>query len=181
ETVTFTISDDIQAVGPTIGLTVDKTDVTEGETITLTFAVDGEIPPEGVQVLVNDADSARSGLRSLTEFDVANIQTTGITGAPTPADGDSGFFITITEPTATLTVPVFDEGADEDEANEVFNFTLVDGEAYEVDEAASGFTLNISDATDGGGNPPNPPTGDEPTITFSTDTTTLIESEGTIV
>ncbi|MEL6353504.1 MAG: Ig-like domain-containing protein, partial [Cyanobacteria bacterium J06627_28] len=181
ETVTFTISDDIQAVGPTIGLTVDKTDVTEGETITLTFAVDGDIPPEGVQVLVNDADSARSGLRSLTEFDVANIQTTGITGAPTPADGDSGFFITITEPTATLTVPVFDEGADEDEANEVFNFTLVDGEAYEVDEAASGFTLNISDATDGGGNPPNPPTGDEPTITFSTDTTTLIESEGTIV
>jgi len=176
ETVTFTISDDVQPVGPTVGLTVDKADVTEGETVTLTFAVEGEIPAGGVQVLVNDAASARSGLRSLTEFDIANIDLTGIEGFPTPAEGDSGFFVTITEPTATITLPVLDDGADEDEATESFTFEVVDGEAYEVDTAASSITLNISDATDG-----TPPTGEDPIVTFSTDTTELVESEGTIV
>ncbi|MEL7355538.1 MAG: DVUA0089 family protein [Cyanobacteria bacterium J06560_6] len=176
ETVTFTISDDPQPAGPTVGLTVDKTDVTEGDIITLTFAVDGEIPANGVQVLVNDGASAQSGLRSLTEFDIANVETTGIAEFPTPADGDSGFLVTITDPTATITLPVLDDGADEDEANESFAFELIDGEAYEVDAAASGFTLNISDVVDGGGGG-----GDTPAVTLSTDVTTLTESEGTIV
>ncbi|MBE9064303.1 DVUA0089 family protein [cf. Phormidesmis sp. LEGE 11477] len=159
--ITLNISDDVQPAGPTVGLTVDKTEVTEGESITLTFAVDGEIPEEGVQVLVNDIASAQGQLRSLTEFDVANIELTGISGAPTPADGDSGFFVTLTEPTATLTIPVFDEGADEDEANESFTFELIDGEAYGVDSEASGFTLNISDAEGG-----TPPTGEPPVVSF---------------
>ena len=151
--IVLNISDETQPVGPTVGLTVDKTDVTEGETITLTFAVDGEIPADGLQVLVNDTNSAQNQLRSLTEFDVANIETTGIDGSPTPADGDSGFFVTITDPTATITLPVFDEGADEDEANESFTFELIDGEAYEVDADASSITLNISDVEDSSGEP----------------------------
>ncbi|MEO1387489.1 MAG: pre-peptidase C-terminal domain-containing protein [Cyanobacteria bacterium J06634_6] len=176
ETVTFTISDDPQPAGPTVGLTVDKTDVTEGDIITLTFAVDGEIPANGVQVLVNDGASAQSGLRSLTEFDIANVQTTGIAEFPSPADGDSGFLVTITDPTATITLPVLDDGADEDEANESFAFELIDGEAYDVDAAASGFTLNILDI---GGE--NPPTAGDPIVTFSTDTTALVESESTVV
>ncbi|MEL7223329.1 MAG: Ig-like domain-containing protein, partial [Cyanobacteria bacterium J06576_12] len=153
ETVTFTISDEPQPVGPTIGLTVDKTDVTEGETITLTFAVNGDIPADGLQVLVNDVASASRRLRSLTEFDVANVALTGIEGFPVPAEGDSGFVVTITDPAATITLPVLDDGADEDEANESFTFELIDGEAYEVDAAASGFTLNISDVETGGGEP----------------------------
>lgn len=157
--IVLSISDEPQPVGPTVGLTVNKTDVTEGESITLTFAVEGEIPEGGLPVLVNDTNSAQNQIRSLTEFDVANIELTGIDGFPTPADGDSGFFVTLTEPTATITLPVFDEGVNEDEATESFTFEVIDGEAYEVNAAASSITLNISDAADGGQPPTEPPTG----------------------
>ncbi|MEL7406171.1 MAG: hypothetical protein AAFN00_04310 [Cyanobacteria bacterium J06558_2] len=120
----------------------------EGESITLSFEVVGEIPTEGVTVLVNDVASAESGLRSLTEFDVANIEFTGISEFPSPAEGDSGFFVTITDPTATITIPIFDEGADEDEATESFTFELIDGEAYNVDPDAGSVTLNLADVGD---------------------------------
>ena len=165
--VTLNIADETAAAGPTVGLTVDKTDVTEGETITLTFNVDGEIPEGGVQVLVNDVDSAEAGLRSLTEFDVANIETTGLSEFPTPADGDSGFLVNITEPTATITLPVFDEGADEDESQESFTFEVIDGEAYQVNPDAGSITLNIADVGDTPGEPdptsfPEEPTEPEP-------------------
>ncbi|MEO0644552.1 MAG: calcium-binding protein [Cyanobacteria bacterium J06650_10] len=173
--ITLNITDQEQPAGPTVSLTVDKTEVTEGETITLSFAVDGEIPEGGLQVLVNDTNSAQNQLRSLTEFEVGSIETTGIAGLPEGADGDSGFFVTLTEANATLTVPVFDEGADEDEATEVFTFELIDGEAYEVDADASSFTLNISDPVDGG----NPPTGDLPVVRFTAEPTSLSEAEGT--
>ncbi|MGB3533712.1 MAG: Ig-like domain-containing protein [Microcoleaceae cyanobacterium] len=147
--ITLNIVDEEQPEGPTVGLTVDQSDVVEGDSITLTFNVEGEIPDEGVQVLVNDLESVQNQARSLTEFDVANIELTGIDGFPTPADGDSGFFVTITEPTATITLPVFDEGADEDEASESFTFEVIDGEAYEVDPDASAITINISDSDEG--------------------------------
>lgn len=160
--VTLNIADETAPAGPTVGLTVDKTDVVEGETITLTFNVDGEIPEGGVQVLVNDVESAGSQLRSLTEFDVANIETTGLSEFPTPADGDSGFFVNITEPTATITLPVFDEGADEDEASESFTFEVIDGEAYDVADDAGSITLNIADVGDTPGEP-DPTSPEEPT------------------
>jgi broad specificity phosphatase PhoE len=144
--IALNIVDEPQPIGPTVGLTVNQSDVVEGDTITLTFNVEGEIPAVGLQVLVNDLESLQNQARSLTEFDVANIELTGIEGFPTPADGDSGFFVTITEPTATITLPVFDEGADEEEESEVFTFEVIDGEAYEVDPNAGSITLNISDA-----------------------------------
>ncbi|MEM9212783.1 MAG: hypothetical protein AAGD25_00270 [Cyanobacteria bacterium P01_F01_bin.150] len=146
--VTLTISDEVQPAGPTVGLSVDKTTVVEGEALTLTIAVDGEIPPEGLQVLINDVDSVQNQVRSLTEFDIASVQTEGIDGFPIPAEGDSGFFVTVTEPTATITLNAFDEGADEDEAAESFTFAVIDGEAYEVDPDASGVTVNIVDVAD---------------------------------
>jgi len=145
--VTLTISDDVQAVGPTVGISLDKSSVVEGETITLSFNVEGEIPTEGLTVLVNDNE----GIRSLTEFDVFNAELSeGIADFPTPADGDSGFFITLTQPTASITLPVLDDGADEDEADEVFTFEVIDGEAYEVAPDASSVTLSIADAADSG-------------------------------
>ncbi|MEM9274221.1 MAG: spondin domain-containing protein [Cyanobacteria bacterium P01_F01_bin.143] len=145
---TLTISDEEQPAGPTVSLTVDNTDVFEGDVITLTFDVEGEIPADGVTVLVNDVASAQSQLRSLTEFDVGNLELAGISGFPLPAEGDSGFFVTLAEPTATITLPIFDEGADEDEATEIFTFDLIDGEAYEVNPDAGSVTLNITDVGD---------------------------------
>ncbi|MEL7314500.1 MAG: Ig-like domain-containing protein, partial [Cyanobacteria bacterium J06559_3] len=149
ESVTLTIADDVQEVGPTVSLSVDETSLVEGgDPITLTISVDGDIPEGGLQVLINDTASAQGGARSLTEFDINGITTSGIAGFPTPADGDSGFFVTVTEPTATITLAAFDEGADEDEAAEVFTFEVIDGEAYEVDADASSVTIDITDAAD---------------------------------
>ncbi|MEO1799100.1 MAG: pre-peptidase C-terminal domain-containing protein [Cyanobacteria bacterium J06629_2] len=151
--ITLNIADEAQPEGPTVSLSVNETDVFEGDTITLTFDVEGEIPEGGIRVLVNDVASAGSEARSLTEFDVANIETTGTDGFPEGADGDSGFFVNITEPTATITLPIFDEGADEDESLESFTFEVIDGEAYQVNPDAGSITLNIADVGDTPGAP----------------------------
>ncbi|MBE9215026.1 calcium-binding protein [Plectonema cf. radiosum LEGE 06105] len=151
-----------------MGLTLDNSDVVEGDTITLTLNVDGEIPAEGVTVLVNDTNSVANQLRSLTEFDVAQIEYTGISEFPRPADGDSGIFVTITEPTATITVPILDDGVDEDDASESFTFEVIDGEAYQVDSDRGAVTLNISDAV---ATTPTSPT-------FGTISSDIIEVEG---
>ena len=131
---------------PTVGITLDKSDVVEGESITLTINVDGEIPTEGLRVFINDTANAQNDItRSLTEFDVGNVQLTGIDGFPEPAEGDSGFFVTVTESTATVTLPVLDDGFDEDELDEVFTFEVIDEDAYEVDANASSVTISIID------------------------------------
>ncbi|MEO0834904.1 MAG: hypothetical protein AAFY16_02715, partial [Cyanobacteria bacterium J06642_3] len=181
--VTLNIADEAQPEGPTVGLTVDRSDVIEGETITLTFNVEGEIPEGGVRVLVNDVASAGSEARSLTEFDVANIETTGIEGFPEPADGDSGFLVDITESTATITLPVFDEGADEDESQESFTFEVIDGEAYQVNPDAGSITLNIADVGDTPGEPDptatttEPPTDDTPVVSLSIEPDLISEED----
>lgn len=144
---TLTISDELQSAGPIVGITLDRSDVVEGESATLTFTVNGEIPAEGLTVLVNDTTSAQSQAGSLTEFDITNIQFTGIAEPPIGAEGDSGFFATLIAPTATITLPVLDDGINEDEAQESFTFELIDGETYEVDPGAGSVTLNISDVT----------------------------------
>ncbi|MBE9215027.1 pre-peptidase C-terminal domain-containing protein [Plectonema cf. radiosum LEGE 06105] len=149
-----------------VSLTADKTDVVEGDSITLTLSVDGDIPANGITVLINDINSVENQRRSLTEFDIFNIELTGISGFPRPAQGDSGFFVTITEPTATITLPIFDEGANEDEALESFTFAVIDGEGYQVDSENSAITLNIIDAEDF--NNPEPPINQLPVISIDT-------------
>lgn len=172
--IALNISDEVQPAGPTVGISVDNPNLIEGgDPVTLTISVDGDIPEGGLPVLINDLTSLGNQSRSLTEFDISNITTTGLEGFPTPADGDSGFFVTVTEPTATITLAAFDEGADEDEATENFTFEVINGEAYQVDANANSITLNISDGELA------PPV--EPAVSLSTDVTTLTESEGTIV
>lgn len=182
--VTINLADETTAAGPVVGISLDNTDVFEGDSVTLTFNVEGEIPEEGVTVLVNDLVSAGSEARSLTEFDVANIETTGIEGFPEPADGDSGFFVTITEPTATITLPVFDDGADEDEALESFTFEVIDGEAYDVAPDAGSVTLNITDVGDTPVDPTAPteeptetPTGELPEVSIAIEPDIISEED----
>ena len=143
--VTLNITDEPQAAGPTVGITLDRSDVIEGESVTLTITVTGDLPAEGLTVLINDTASAQNQARSLTEFDITGIQTTGLGAPPVGAEGDSGFFATLVAPTATITLPVLDDGVNEDKAQEMFTFELIDGEAYEVDPAAGSVMLNISD------------------------------------
>ncbi|MCJ8283220.1 MAG: hypothetical protein MJK14_26330, partial [Rivularia sp. ALOHA_DT_140] len=54
-----------------------------------------------------------------------------------------GLLFRITEPTATITVPVFDDGPNEGE--EDLTFTLQNGEGYEVNSSASSVSVNIND------------------------------------
>ncbi|MEL7334428.1 MAG: PPC domain-containing protein, partial [Cyanobacteria bacterium J06560_2] len=102
-------------VGPSVGISVDKTELSEGDSLTVSFAVDGDIPAEGLEVLV-----ASPTLRSLGEFVIFDednnpaVQLEGIEGFPVVYDGQgSSFVVTITEPTALLTLSVFDDGANE--------------------------------------------------------------------
>ena len=174
DSIALTIADEAQPVGPTVALSADNTELIEGgATFTLTISVDGDIPEGGLPILINDIASAGNATRSLTEFDVGNVTTTGIEGFPAPADGDSGFFVTVTEPTATITLAAFDDGADEDEATEQFNFAVIDGEAYEVDPDASNITASIADPVE------TPPGGDLPILSFTASPETLNEAEGT--
>ena len=82
----------------------------------------------------------------------------------------SDFFFTITEPTASITFPVFDDLIEE--ADETFTYTLVGGEGYEVDDDANSGTFTVADGVPGGVGP---------TVGVTAEPTTLIESEQTAI
>lgn len=92
---------------------------------------------------------------ALGEFDIDGIDpATDITGTngKFPEVGDaagSSFFLTITEPEASITLPVFDDIVGEDVQELPFN--IVNGELYEVDPDADGIALNIADEQGGTG------------------------------
>ncbi|MEO0989225.1 MAG: calcium-binding protein, partial [Cyanobacteria bacterium J06639_14] len=55
----------------------------------------------------------------------------------------SNFSFTLTESTASITLPVSDDLAQE--ADQTFTYTLVEGEGYEVDETANSGTFTVTD------------------------------------
>ncbi|MEM8827925.1 MAG: hypothetical protein AAGE96_01040 [Cyanobacteria bacterium P01_G01_bin.19] len=132
-TDSFTIEDGNggPGVGPTVSLSVTETDLEEGDEFTVNFDVDGEIP-EGELTVYVDGD-----FQSLSEFNIfgdegidPETDLVGIAGFP-EADGDAGgFFATLTENQASITLSVFDDGPGE--GPESFIFELIDGEEYEV-------------------------------------------------
>ncbi|ACB52381.1 hypothetical protein cce_3033 [Crocosphaera subtropica ATCC 51142] len=132
-------------VGPTVGISIDKTELTEGEEFTFGFAVDGEIPQEGLEVLVTSDTAGSLGEFALfDENGTPLFETTGIDGVPTPADGiGSSFFVTLTDSNASITLSVFEDGPGE--GLEAFNFSLVNGEEYEVAPDASDVSFTIDD------------------------------------
>ncbi|MEL7064847.1 MAG: DVUA0089 family protein, partial [Bacteroidota bacterium] len=119
----FTITDDNggPGVGPTVGLTVSNTDLAEGDAFTVNFNVTGDIPPEGVQVLVQSDFFGALGQFDLA--DLSNLTLSGIAGLPEVGDNTgSSFLVTITEPQASIGLSVFDDIVAED-VNTI-NFTL---------------------------------------------------------
>jgi Ca2+-binding RTX toxin-like protein len=150
----FTITDGVPGgVGPVVGIAASPTALFESEqtAVTLTFRVNGTIPPEGVLVSID------SGVgRSVAEFDVTasnprtpenNFVATGpiVTGGRIAGTNEiaSSILFRITEATATITVPVFQD--DEVEGKETFTYRLLDGEKYQVDRNASAVTITIED------------------------------------
>ncbi|NJL63581.1 MAG: hypothetical protein HC903_19280 [Methylacidiphilales bacterium] len=146
----ITLTDGVPGgAGPTVSMTVDKSDLKEGDRFTIKFNVTGEIPPEGVTVYV---DGDKSG--GLGEFDVAAIDLTkDITGTdgrlPRPDGNAGGFLITLTQPEASLSLKILDDGPNE--GAETLNFKLRDGEKYNISPTANAIALNINDGGTGMG------------------------------
>ncbi|MEA5621019.1 calcium-binding protein, partial [Cronbergia sp. UHCC 0137] len=67
----------------------------------------------------------------------------GIAGFPEPDGTGGGFFVTLTQPIASLSLKVFDDGGGE--GTETFTFNVVDGEQYQVSPDGGSVTFTISD------------------------------------
>ncbi|MEM1290500.1 MAG: hypothetical protein AAGH67_03330, partial [Cyanobacteria bacterium P01_H01_bin.162] len=124
--------------------------------IEVTFTTEGDIPAEGLVVQLQGPP------RAIAEFDVnatnprlpedeTVVEGVVVTGGNVVGTDEvaGSLFLRITDPTATVTVPVFDDGPGE--GTEVLPFELIDGEAYEVDPAASAVEVTIEDGMTGGG------------------------------
>ncbi|MEL7333080.1 MAG: DVUA0089 family protein, partial [Cyanobacteria bacterium J06560_2] len=145
--------DDVPALPtvPTVGLSVSETALveSEGNTTTLTFTLDSPPPEGGVTINVD------SGIRAaLGEFDVFNAEIEG-GNFPSPNFQASGFFFTITEQTATITLAAFDETTNPEipaesvvEGIDEFTFTVQPGVGYAIAPEASAITLTIADNPD---------------------------------
>ncbi|WP_227498710.1 tandem-95 repeat protein [Synechococcus sp. PCC 7336] len=132
--------------GPVVGFTVDRADVVEGEEITVSFNVEGEIPIGGLTVVVG-SDTPAAAL----EFDPSILLDPGSVDGiifPPSVTADS-VLLTLTEATASISLIVADDGLVE--GIEDITFSLLDGELYELDPDASEFTLSIADADVVGG------------------------------
>jgi hypothetical protein len=172
---TFTVTDGVVGGGgPTVGVSAAPTTLFESEqtALTLTFTTERDIPSEGVVVVLEGPP------RAIAEFDVnatnprlpeSETEVTGPVvngGNIVGTDETAGSIIfRITDPTATITVPVFQDEVEEGAENLTFN--LRDGELYNVDSNANGVSLTINDVA-------------EPVVSFSVNTTTLSEEEATL-
>jgi hypothetical protein len=155
---------------PVVSFTVDKTNLIEGESLTITFTVDGDLPAEGLRV--NVASGIRGSLGEFAIFDAEGnflIQTQGITGVPEANENASGFSVVLNQNTASLTIGVFDDGIEE--GVEEFTFRLLDGENYGVNPEASSITLSLSDAV----------VSTLPVISFTASPDVVSEAEGTVL
>ncbi|MEM7061675.1 MAG: pre-peptidase C-terminal domain-containing protein [Cyanobacteria bacterium P01_B01_bin.77] len=143
----YTIAPDASAFSLTIADNPDSKNqvILSGEPATLvesegtvgvhTFTVSDTLPPEGITVSVSAPD--------LNEFDLAAIE---VAGGSIPAVRDNGFDFTITEQTATISLPILDD--DITEGSETATFTLEPGDTYEVNQQATEATFILADTVD---------------------------------
>jgi hypothetical protein len=147
-----TISDGVPNLNdPIVGISIEPTDLVEGDSLTVTLSiVDGVIPEGGLEVNVSS-----DIFGSLGEFAIYDEEGNflpiyeGFAAEPVRNGEASGFIATITENTATITLNVLDDG--EIEGPETFTYSLLDGEIYGVAENAGEVTITINDAPTTGG------------------------------
>ncbi|MEM9212789.1 MAG: SGNH/GDSL hydrolase family protein [Cyanobacteria bacterium P01_F01_bin.150] len=160
---------------PEVGITVSETTLIETEQTetTLTFSLSEAPPAEGLTIFVDSDDEPVVG-SPLSQFAVLEAEVSG-GNFPIPNADSSGFFFTVTEQTASITLAVFDEltvpnidPLTVQEGIVALNFALQPLAGYTIDPDASDVGLTIAD---------NPDSGIQVSLTGSPDT--LIESEGT--
>ncbi|MEM6519287.1 MAG: DUF4347 domain-containing protein, partial [Cyanobacteria bacterium P01_C01_bin.70] len=141
--------------------------VEEDKTVTtVTFSLSEAPPEDGLNVVVDSDVQA-----SLAEFDVGSAVFTGATLVG-PNEDASGFTVNITETTATIDLPVFDD--DVDEGVEEITYALQSSDSYTIDDAASSVTLSIEDD-----DVVDPPVDDGPVVSISTTPEIVSEADGT--
>jgi len=167
---------------PEVGVTVSETELieTEATETTVTFTLSEAPPPEGVIVYIDSEDDTLIG-SPLSQFAVLEAEISG-GNFPVPNADSSGFYFTITEQTATVTLSAFDElSLGLDLPTETFqegivnlNFALQPQAGYTIDPDASEINFTIAD---------NPDSQIQVNLEGSIqngESTTLIESEGTV-
>ncbi|MEA5513951.1 Ig-like domain-containing protein [Nodularia sp. UHCC 0506] len=121
-------------VGPVVSISTEQTTIQEGDIFTLNFSVDGEIPPTGLILYVLSPTP-----NPLGEFQILN--TAGLANLPETDSTGNGFFVTLTQSTASLALQVLDDDPNQQLKTLIFN--LVNGEQYEVNSDAGGVTLTL--------------------------------------
>ncbi|GFE67446.1 pre-peptidase C-terminal domain-containing protein [Chroococcus sp. FPU101] len=133
---------------PIVGISIEPTELMEGDSLTLTLnIVDGVIPEGGLEV--NVASDVFASLGEFVVFEDGEFLPIyeGFAAQPEPNADASGFIAVMTENTATITLDVFDDGPNE--GVETFTYSLLDGEIYGVDPEASAVTITIDDGDEG--------------------------------
>ncbi|MGD1932189.1 MAG: pre-peptidase C-terminal domain-containing protein [Leptolyngbyaceae cyanobacterium] len=168
---------------PEVGITVSETQLieSEGTETTLTFTLSEPPSTEGVTVYLDSEQDPVVG-SALSQFDVLEAEIEG-GNFPIPNSDSSGFFFTITEQTATITLSAFDELTANSplppdsfiEGILALNFALQPQAGYTIDPNASEINLTIAD---------NPDSQIQVSLTgfieSDEDSTVLVEAEGTV-
>ncbi|MEO1187040.1 MAG: hypothetical protein AAFX46_21250, partial [Cyanobacteria bacterium J06636_27] len=104
---------------------------------------EGEIPEGGLEVFVAGGPTALGEFNIFNEDGTPAIELEGINEFPIQGGDDGGFFVTLAENQASITLSVFDDGPTE--GLETLTFELPNGEQYEVDSNAASVSLTIND------------------------------------
>ncbi|MEM9149245.1 MAG: DUF4347 domain-containing protein, partial [Cyanobacteria bacterium P01_F01_bin.3] len=148
----------------------------EGTPFSFNFTVDGDIPAGGSVVRLS-ADRPQA----INQWNLFALSFEGVAGQPvdvSPNMDFSAFEVTITSPTASISLPVFNDFVDDSP----------DAYTWTAEAVSPGTTVNIvGDTTttifdDAGEVPSDPPPAPViPEISLTSDITTLVEDEGTEV
>jgi Bacterial pre-peptidase C-terminal domain/RTX calcium-binding nonapeptide repeat (4 copies) len=146
--VTLNVIDGVPGIGgPKVNFSVDKTELTEGDRLTITFNVDGTVPADGLQVHVGSDLFGSLSEFALFEnnerFGTPLFTYTGLKADPEADSNAGGFSVVMAGNTATLSIDVADD--DLKEGTETLTFKLLDGELYDVAATQKDIPIKITD------------------------------------
>ncbi|MEL4896888.1 pre-peptidase C-terminal domain-containing protein [Crocosphaera sp. Alani8] len=142
--------------------------------LNFTFAVDGEIPEDGLEVIIKSDTDFTSFLDDLTGTPRTAVGGE-ILGAIYDEDGNvAGLRALLTSPNASFPFPVGDRDTDDPENPETILFSLANSPDYVGDDAANTSSITFYDTLE-----QIPGRGDAPEVGVTIEPTELIESEGT--